>query len=142
MSTVSNSAGTQTSPLQRHSSATAGKPRASEETEGGPGDHHTGVDLEEALASLPPTSPPRGHAIQKMSPLVKFAVSAQSSLTGPQADPGLHHRLVQATPLTSPPKPKRSGSLALFYRKVYQLAFVRIKDLCERLNLPCETQQK
>lgn len=108
--------------------------------EGGPGNHHSEVDLEEALASLPQASPPRSHSIQ-MSPLVKFSVSAQSGLTGPQADPHVH-RPSQATPFTSPPKPKRSGSLALFYRKVYQLAFVRIKDLCERLNLPCETQQK
>ena len=32
------------------------------------------------------------------------------------------------------PRPKRTGSLALFYRKMYQLAFIRIKDLCERLS--------
>ena len=98
------------------------------------------VGLGEASASLPAKSPPHPHSIL-MSPLVKFAISAQSGLTGPQSDPSAA-RPSQSAPLTSPPKPKRSGSLALFYRKVYQLAFVRIKDLCERLNLPCETQQK
>ncbi len=40
------------------------------------------------------------------------------------------------------PRPKRTGSLALFYRKTYQLAFIRIKDLCERLALPQEFIQK
>lgn len=45
------------------------------------------------------------------------------------------------TNITSP-KPKRTGSLALFYRKTYQLAFIRIKDLCERLELPGDFTQK
>ena len=40
------------------------------------------------------------------------------------------------------PRPKRTGSLALFYRKTYQLASIRIKDLCERLNLPPDFVQK
>ena len=40
------------------------------------------------------------------------------------------------------PRPKRTGSLALFYRKMYQLAFIRIKDLCERLGLTSEFTQK
>ncbi|KAK9500560.1 hypothetical protein O3M35_001803 [Rhynocoris fuscipes] len=32
-------------------------------------------------------------------------------------------------------KPKRSGSLALFFRKFYQLAAVRLKDLCDWLKI-------
>lgn len=32
-------------------------------------------------------------------------------------------------------KPVRSGSLALFFRKVYHLASVRLQDLCERLGI-------
>ena len=39
-------------------------------------------------------------------------------------------------------RPKRTGSLALFYRKAYQLAFIRIKDLCERLGQNTEFIQK
>ena len=47
------------------------------------------------------------------------------------------------TPSTSTsPRPKRTGSLALFYRKTYQLAYIRIKDLCERLGLTPEFTQK
>ena len=103
--------------------------------------NHVGGDHPEAAAaSLPTISPPQTHSML-MSPLVKFAVSAQSGVTGPQSNSSVS-RPAQAVSIISPPKPKRSGSLALFYRKVYQLAFVRIKDLCERLALPCETQQK
>lgn len=40
------------------------------------------------------------------------------------------------------PRPNRTGSLALFYRKMYQLAFIRIKYLCERLELPSDLVQK
>lgn len=47
-----------------------------------------------------------------------------------------------ATPGSTSPRPKRTGSLALFYRKMYQLAFIRIKDLCERLGLPNDFTQK
>lgn len=32
-------------------------------------------------------------------------------------------------------RPVRSGSLALFFRKVYHLSAVRLQDLCERLNI-------
>lgn len=39
-------------------------------------------------------------------------------------------------------RPKRTGSLALFYRKMYQLAYVRIRDLCERLELDTDFVQK
>ena len=48
----------------------------------------------------------------------------------------------QATPQAPPPGPKRTGSLALFYRKVYQLAYIRIRDLCDRLELGPDTMQK
>lgn len=34
-----------------------------------------------------------------------------------------------------PAKPKRTGSLALFFRKVYHLASVRLRDLCDKLGL-------
>ena len=39
-------------------------------------------------------------------------------------------------------RPKRTGSLALFYRKMYQLAYIRIRDLCERLEVDNEFVQK
>ncbi|ELU08799.1 hypothetical protein CAPTEDRAFT_192080 [Capitella teleta] len=39
-------------------------------------------------------------------------------------------------------KPKKSGSLPLFFRKVYHLASVRLRDLCERLDVDCELRAK
>ena len=45
-------------------------------------------------------------------------------------------------PQSTPPRPKKTGSLALFYRKLYQLAFIRIRDLCDRLGLDKDVMQK
>ncbi|XP_004698311.1 retinoblastoma-like protein 1 [Echinops telfairi] len=39
-------------------------------------------------------------------------------------------------------KPKRTGSLALFYRKVYHLASVRLRDLCLKLDISNELRRK
>ncbi|XP_044154128.1 retinoblastoma-like protein 1 isoform X1 [Bufo gargarizans] len=39
-------------------------------------------------------------------------------------------------------KPKRTGSLALFFRKVYHLASVRLRDLCLKLDLPNDLRRK
>ncbi|GAB1606640.1 retinoblastoma-like protein 1 [Argonauta hians] len=39
-------------------------------------------------------------------------------------------------------KPKRTGSLALFFRKVYHLAGVRLRDLCDKLNVSEEELQR
>lgn len=38
-------------------------------------------------------------------------------------------------PVSSESKPKRGGSLGLFFRKVYYLAGVRLKELCDRLSV-------
>ncbi|KAM9799168.1 retinoblastoma-like protein 1 [Syngnathus typhle] len=39
-------------------------------------------------------------------------------------------------------RPQRTGSLALFFRKVYHLASVRLRDLCARLDISCELRAK
>ncbi|XP_065421738.1 retinoblastoma-like protein 1 isoform X5 [Chrysemys picta bellii] len=39
-------------------------------------------------------------------------------------------------------KPKKTGSLALFYRKVYHLASVRLRDLCLKLDVSIELRRK
>ncbi|NXE96794.1 RBL1 protein, partial [Menura novaehollandiae] len=39
-------------------------------------------------------------------------------------------------------KPKRTGSLALFYRKVYHLASVRLRDLCLKLDVSNDLRRK
>uniref|UniRef100_A0A8C1AQV5 Retinoblastoma-like 1 (p107) n=1 Tax=Cyprinus carpio carpio TaxID=630221 RepID=A0A8C1AQV5_CYPCA len=46
---------------------------------------------------------------------------------------------------TQPPpfnKPRRTGSLALFFRKVYHLASVRLRDLCLKLDISSELRGK
>ncbi|XP_053571925.1 retinoblastoma-like protein 1 [Bombina bombina] len=44
--------------------------------------------------------------------------------------------------LTSSGKPKRTGSLALFFRKVYHLASVRLRDLCLKLDVSNDLRRK
>ncbi|XP_040837437.1 retinoblastoma-like protein 1 isoform X2 [Ochotona curzoniae] len=48
----------------------------------------------------------------------------------------------QEVPVTGTGKPKRTGSLALFYRKVYHLASVRLRDLCLKLDVSNELRRK
>ncbi|XP_076589284.1 retinoblastoma-like protein 2 isoform X1 [Chaetodon auriga] len=38
--------------------------------------------------------------------------------------------------------PLRKGSLSLFFRKVYHLASVRLRDLCAKLDISCELRRK
>uniref|UniRef100_A0A8C3G8A0 Retinoblastoma-like protein 1 n=1 Tax=Cyclopterus lumpus TaxID=8103 RepID=A0A8C3G8A0_CYCLU len=52
-----------------------------------------------------------------------------------------------AAPATSDPqagsaRPRRTGSLALFFRKVYHLASVRLRDLCVKMDVPSELRGK
>ncbi|MGH0174432.1 UNVERIFIED_CONTAM: hypothetical protein FKN15_072051 [Acipenser sinensis] len=46
----------------------------------------------------------------------------------------------EAQPASS--KPKKTGSLALFFRKVYHLASVRLRDLCLKLDMSSELRRK
>ena len=39
-------------------------------------------------------------------------------------------------------KPKKTGSLSLFFRKVYHLASVRLRHLCEQLSVGKELQSQ
>ncbi|KAM6298528.1 retinoblastoma-like protein 1 isoform 2-T2 [Aegotheles albertisi] len=48
----------------------------------------------------------------------------------------------QEVHLSSASKPKRTGSLALFYRKVYHLASVRLRDLCLKLDVSNDLRRK
>uniref|UniRef100_UPI003AAE0AD5 retinoblastoma-like protein 1 isoform X2 n=1 Tax=Centroberyx gerrardi TaxID=166262 RepID=UPI003AAE0AD5 len=66
------------------------------------------------------------------------AVTAQLLLT---ASPS------RSLPVTSDPhpgtsRPRRTGSLALFFRKVYHLASVRLRDLCVKLDISSELRGK
>ncbi|KAL2090638.1 hypothetical protein ACEWY4_012901 [Coilia grayii] len=52
---------------------------------------------------------------------------------------------VSSAPAPDPPtssKPRRTGSLALFFRKVYHLASVRLRDLCLKLDISSELRGK
>lgn len=53
-----------------------------------------------------------------------------------------HLTKAQDAHLTGVSKPKRTGSLALFYRKVYHLASVRLRDLCLKLDVSNELRRK
>ena len=63
-----------------------------------------------------------GATIPLSTPIPSFTISPSPGKPAPSTPGG-------AT------RPKRTGSLALFYRKMYQLAYIRIRDLCERLTL-------
>ncbi|XP_047395706.1 retinoblastoma-like protein 1 isoform X3 [Sciurus carolinensis] len=54
----------------------------------------------------------------------------------------IHLTKAQEVHLTGISKPKRTGSLALFYRKVYHLASVRLRDLCLKLDVSNELRRK
>lgn len=40
-----------------------------------------------------------------------------------------------SVPKSEPPKVNKAGSLGLFFRKVYHLAWLRLRDLCDKLNI-------
>ncbi|XP_048676429.2 retinoblastoma-like protein 1 isoform X2 [Caretta caretta] len=63
------------------------------------------------------------------------------ALTG--ASPN-HSRMNQAQEAhqSAGSKPKKTGSMALFYRKVYHLASVRLRDLCLKLDVSIELRRK
>ncbi|XP_062300088.1 LOW QUALITY PROTEIN: retinoblastoma-like protein 1 [Scomber scombrus] len=49
---------------------------------------------------------------------------------------------VTSDPQTGSGRPRRTGSLALFFRKVYHLASVRLRDLCVKLDVSSELRGK
>ncbi|XP_071968323.1 retinoblastoma-like protein 1 isoform X2 [Engystomops pustulosus] len=68
---------------------------------------------------------------------VQVPLTAQA-LTSPRSQVFRSH---DACPMSSN-KPKRTGSLALFFRKVYHLASVRLRDLCLKLDLSNDLRRK
>ncbi|KAM9408624.1 retinoblastoma-like protein 1 isoform 2-T2 [Pholidichthys leucotaenia] len=70
-------------------------------------------------------------------------VAAQFLLT---ASPNRSATITAATagsePQTGSGRPRRTGSLALFFRKVYHLASVRLRDLCVNLDISSELRAK
>uniref|UniRef100_A0A8C8H6N8 Retinoblastoma-like protein 2 n=1 Tax=Oncorhynchus tshawytscha TaxID=74940 RepID=A0A8C8H6N8_ONCTS len=73
-------------------------------------------------------------------------LSAQS-LTGtltsqPQTTTTLNSPAPQGSPVLSTNKPQKKGSLSLFFRKVYHMASVRLRDLCAKLDISSELRRK
>ncbi|XP_074618862.1 retinoblastoma-like protein 1 [Acropora palmata] len=82
---------------------------------------------------LPSTST----TVQVTSPQAGTALTPSSAITSPMSSP-LRASSAPATPKgknVTPIKPKKTGSLALFFRKVYHLASVRLRDLCTKLDV-------
>ena len=92
--------------------------------------------------------PPRTGTNLATQPLVKFPIMINSAGNSPV-------RLVAVTPPKgTPPRPgmirisspskntKRYGSLGIFFRKLYHMMSLRMKDLCEKLNIAAVLQHK
>ncbi|XP_029191075.1 retinoblastoma-like protein 1 [Acropora muricata] len=82
---------------------------------------------------LPSTST----TVQVTSPQAGTALTPSSAITSPMSSP-LRASSAPGTPKgknITPIKPKKTGSLALFFRKVYHLASVRLRDLCAKLDV-------
>ncbi|TNN42346.1 Retinoblastoma-like protein 2 [Liparis tanakae] len=74
-----------------------------------------------------------------------FPVQVNVSGPGGATLPALTGTLQPAAPKPARPaavSPLRKGSLSLFFRKVYSLAGVRLRDLCSRLDVSSELRRK
>uniref|UniRef100_A0A3P9H6F5 Retinoblastoma-like protein 1 n=1 Tax=Oryzias latipes TaxID=8090 RepID=A0A3P9H6F5_ORYLA len=68
-------------------------------------------------------------------------VTAQFLLTSSPSRPAAAVAMT-TEPHTGSGRPRRTGSLALFFRKVYHLASVRLRDLCMKLDVSSELRGK
>ncbi|XP_048879356.1 LOW QUALITY PROTEIN: retinoblastoma-like protein 1 [Brienomyrus brachyistius] len=80
-----------------------------------------------------------GITIIQVQPSESMPLTAQVLLTASPGRPGLG---AVPTDAQSTHKPRRTGSLALFFRKVYHLASVRLRDLCLKLDISAEHRGK
>ncbi|NXD88156.1 RBL1 protein, partial [Halcyon senegalensis] len=89
------------------------------------------------------TIPPHGIA-NEMGGIMLIPISSlgQPCKVEPQAPCHPQASQAQDVHLSSAGKPKKTGSLALFYRKVYHLASVRLRDLCLKLDVSNDLRRK
>lgn len=85
---------------------------------------------------LTPQAPPR-------LPVPENSGSSQGRVPGASLPPATQPTVTQQSVMqTSAPtttyKPSKGGSVGLFFRKVYHLAHVRLRDLCDRLDIDDE----
>uniref|UniRef100_A0AAQ5XSA6 Retinoblastoma-like protein 1 n=1 Tax=Amphiprion ocellaris TaxID=80972 RepID=A0AAQ5XSA6_AMPOC len=69
----------------------------------------------------------------------QFLLTASPSRIAPIPAPAA---ATTSDPQTGSGRPRRTGSLALFFRKVYHLASVRLRDLCVKLDISSELRGK
>ncbi|KAM4583235.1 retinoblastoma-like protein 1 [Fundulus diaphanus] len=69
-------------------------------------------------------------------------VTAQFLLTSSPSRGSAAAPTTSAEPQAGSGRPRRTGSLALFFRKVYHLASVRLRDLCLKLDISAELRGK
>jgi len=72
--------------------------------------------------------------------LVPEQIGVSRTLAAPQASSSIVTQATQAANVTI--RPKRTGSVALFFRKFYNLACVRMQDLCKSLEIPDADKKK
>ncbi|XP_066183961.1 retinoblastoma-like protein 2 [Sylvia atricapilla] len=68
------------------------------------------------------------------------ALQLPGQLTVQQISPGEQRQSQQLSATAA--RPRKMGSLALFFRKVYHLASVRLRDLCAKLDVSDELRKK
>uniref|UniRef100_A0A8C0V3S5 RB transcriptional corepressor like 2 n=1 Tax=Cyanistes caeruleus TaxID=156563 RepID=A0A8C0V3S5_CYACU len=68
------------------------------------------------------------------------ALQLPGQLTVQQISPGEQRQTQQLSATAA--RPRKMGSLALFFRKVYHLASVRLRDLCAKLDVSDELRKK
>ncbi|XP_015997870.2 retinoblastoma-like protein 2 isoform X1 [Rousettus aegyptiacus] len=75
-------------------------------------------------------------------PVTGTTLQVPSQVTIQQVSPGGQQQK-QGPPLTSSSnRPRKTSSLSLFFRKVYHLAGVRLRDLCAKLDISDELRKK
>ncbi|KAJ8343304.1 hypothetical protein SKAU_G00306330 [Synaphobranchus kaupii] len=72
---------------------------------------------------------------QQLAGAAPQAAAQNSASAGQQVK-----RTLPQSPLAN--KPQKTGSLSLFFRKVYHLASVRLRDLCAKLDISAELRRK
>uniref|UniRef100_UPI00398F0D84 retinoblastoma-like protein 1 isoform X1 n=1 Tax=Pristiophorus japonicus TaxID=55135 RepID=UPI00398F0D84 len=77
---------------------------------------------------------------QVVEETVQVPLSAQALINTSPKPMGI--AAVQEPPVAAISKPKKTGSLALFFRKVYHLASVRLRDLCLKLDVSADLRRK
>ncbi|XP_054836874.1 retinoblastoma-like protein 1 [Eublepharis macularius] len=91
-----------------------------------------GITLIPISVNLPQESKEDGHGQMPLTAQALVSVSPRQ------------HHVTQAQDMYQPTgsKPKKTGSLALFFRKVYHLASVRLRDLCLKLDVSNDLRRK